>query len=139
MILKLEVTPVAMRVLKRSWRYVLWRSCRHARASARVYRGLAERQPDESRRAMLLRLAAHAERRADLKANHLRKFSADSPDNRDRLTSRVWRWVLVRCGIKAALAWLSGIERGDVLLSLAVVRLTTRVLHRDPRFRGEWT
>jgi hypothetical protein len=124
-------------LMKRSWRYALLRSFRHARASALIYRALAERAPDEIRSSMLMRLARHAERRANLKANHLRKLGADCAADRDPPASRAWRWLMVRFGMRWALAWIHRLEHHDLVLSAWLVRLTTRVAVRSHHIHGE--
>jgi len=86
---------------------------------------------------MLLRLAAQAEHRANLKATHLRKLRADSLADQDSLASRAWRWLLVRCGIRRALASLDRVERCDLFLSGSLLRLTARILSRDKDFYGK--
>jgi FixJ family two-component response regulator len=132
---KTNTARLFLRLMKRSWRYALLRSFRHARASALIYRALAECEPDEIRSSMLMRLAQHADRRANLKANHLRKLGACSAD-RDPPASRAWRWLLVRFGMRWALAWIHRLEHRDLVLSAWLVRLTTRVVARS-HIRGD--
>lgn len=114
-------------LMKRSWRHALLRSFHHARGSALIYRALAESEPDEIRSSMLMRLAKHAERRADLKAGHLRELGASYSADRDPPASRALRWLLVRFGVRSALAWIHRVEHRDLVLSVWLVRLTTRI------------
>jgi len=74
-----------------------------------------------------MRLAKHAERRANLKAAHRVKLGASSA-YRDRPASKAWRWLLVRFGMRWALAWIHRVEHRDLVLSTWLVRLTTRVV-----------
>jgi hypothetical protein len=134
---KFDVKPPLLWLVKRSWQYVLYRSWFHTRASVRIYRALAERERDESRSSMLLRLAAHAERRGNLKEEHLRKLKDHSLTDHDYLDARVWRWLLVRCGIKWSLTWIHRIENRNLLLSKLLVRLTARILSKASSWRGD--
>lgn len=114
-------------LIQRFWNYLLRRSWRQARVSLRVYQALAEREPRRELRATLLQLAGSQERRADRQAQRLRKLCAPLPEDRDRLGERMWRWLLVRCGSRWALAWIDLIEDFDLFLSTAVTWLTARV------------
>ena len=134
---KMDVTPPLLLLIKRSWQYALYRSWRHARASVRIYRALAEREPDELRSSILVRLAAHAERRGNMKEGHLRKLRDEVLADHDPPAARVWRWLLVRCGIKLALAWIHRVDHWNLLLSILLVRLTTRILSRVSSCRSE--
>ena len=81
-----------------------------------------------------MKLVAHAERRANLKANDLCKLRAGSLADEDTLASRVWRWRSVRCGIRWSLASLHRVEQRDIFLSVSLLRLTTRILYRNLHF-----
>jgi len=83
-----------------------------------------------------MRLAEHAERRANLKANHVRKLGADCPTDLDPPASKAWRWLLVRFGMRWALAWIHRLEHRDLVLSALLVRLTTRMVVRS-HLRGD--
>ena len=115
---------------QRCWRFSLRRSWRHARASLRIYRALAEREPQEALRAALLQLAASQERRAARKAERLRKLRVLLPEDHDTLGARIWRWLLVRCGSRWALAWIDKVEDYYFALSWDVMWLTMKVESR---------
>lgn len=134
---KIDVTPPLLLLIKRCWQYALYRSWRHARASVRIYQVLAEREPDELRSSILVRLAAHAQRRANMKERHLRKLRNGFLVDQDTPAARVWRWLLVRCGVKWALAWIHRVDHWNLLLSILLVRLTTRILSRVSSCRSE--
>ena len=133
---KLKVARLTVWLLKRSWQHVLWRSWRHARASVLIYESLAEHASEPLRREMLLRLAAHARHRGRFKERHLHKVGGGELVYRDPLPAPLWRWVLVRCGIRRSLAWIHLVERVDLLLSLLVVRWTAKSLDRRIKLRG---
>ena len=78
-----------------------WQTCR---ASARLYRALAEREPGAEQRMLLLQLAAGAERHAERRAHWLRRLGGPLPPNEDTLRERVWRWVVIRRGSVRATA-----------------------------------
>jgi hypothetical protein len=134
---KTDAARLFLWLIKRLWRYALLRSFRHARAGALIYRALAEHEPDEIRSSMLMKLAKHAERRASLKADHLRKLGADCSADRDPPASKVWRWLMVRFGMRWALSWIHRVEHHDLVFSAWLVRLTNRVAVRSQHLHGE--
>jgi hypothetical protein len=103
----------------------LQQACRQKRSAARIYRALADRERDKVRQRFLLALAAHAERQAMYYAYRLKRLKASIPVADDGPGQRLWRWILIRCGVKPTLAWM---ERGEhryrrLLRSLACARL----------------
>jgi hypothetical protein len=124
------VKQLLIYLTRRSWRLLLRRSWRHARASLRIYQALAEREPREALRVALLQLAASQERCAARKAERLRKLRVTLPEDRDMLGARIWRWLLVRCGSRWALAWVDKIEDFYLDLSWKVMWLTMKAAAR---------
>jgi hypothetical protein len=120
---------------QRSWRLLLRRSWRHARASMRIYQALAEREPREALRVTLLQLSVSQERRAARKAERLSELRVALPEDRDMLGARIWRWLLIRCGSRWALAWVDKIEDFYLSLSWKVVWLTTKVVARRTKLQ----
>ncbi len=88
-------------------------SCQHKRQAARLYRALAEHEPDAPHRALLLKLATYEEQRSRRHAMWLEQLGAAVPEERESLGGRWWRWVLVRCGVRCVLVWTERIERAD--------------------------
>ena len=124
--LRFGLQPLLVYLLKLSWQYTLARSWRHARASMRIYQTMAEREPQPKLRAMLLQLAANEARHADRRAENLRNLPVLLPEDRDSLGERFWRWVLVRCSLKCAMAWMERVEHHDLALAVLVVRLANK-------------
>jgi hypothetical protein len=80
---------------------------------ARIYRALAEREPCERVRAVL-HLSARASERAAWRAEErLWHLGVVALPAHDGWRSRLWRWLLVRAGKRAALEWLAWLERRD--------------------------
>jgi len=76
----------------------LQQAWRREQASARIYRALAEREPAETRRKVLLKLAATEVQHGERWAARLRELGAPLLPDRDMLRDRVWRWVLMQSG-----------------------------------------
>jgi hypothetical protein len=125
-----EIERLFLYLARRSWRLLLRRSWRHARASLRIYRALAEREPHAALRAALLQLAASQERHAARKAERMRRLCMSLPEDRDTLSARVLRRLLVLCGSRWALAWIDKIEDFYLALSWEVMWLTMKVAAR---------
>jgi hypothetical protein len=97
------------------------RCCQHKRNAARLCRALAARVPNTARRALLLVLAANKEQRARRYVARLAQRGVPMSADRDTPSARMWRWVLVRCGVTCALAWMEWVEYNDrrLLVTLA--------------------
>jgi VIT1/CCC1 family predicted Fe2+/Mn2+ transporter/rubrerythrin len=80
-------------------------------ASQRIYRALVEREPDETRRKVLQKLAETEAGHAERWAARLKELGAALPSDRESLGARLWRWVLVQSGTDNA---LKSIERNEV-------------------------
>jgi hypothetical protein len=93
----------------------------HKRNAARLCRALAARAPDTARRALLMALAANKERLARQYAARLEQRGVSVSEGRDSLGDRVWRWVLVRCGVTCALAWMEWVEHTDTRLFVTLL------------------
>jgi len=52
------------------------------------------------------------------------------PEDHDTLGARIWRWLLVRCGSRWALAWIDKVEDYHFALSWDVMWLTMKVESR---------
>src|SRR6266540_1294093 len=81
-------------------------------------------------RAALLQLAANQERHAARKAERMRRLCMSLPEDRDTLSARVLRRLLVLCGSRWALAWIDKIEDFYLALSWEVMWLTMKVAAR---------
>jgi hypothetical protein len=104
---------------------VLRQAYRHKRCTARIYRALADHERDRVRQRLLLALAIYAEKQALYYAYRLKRLQASIPTDDDSLGQRLWRWLLVRCGVKPTLAWIQRDERRyrGLLRTLAYARL----------------
>ena len=79
-------------------------------AGARIYRALAEHEPNEARRGVLLKLAATEVQHGERWAARLRELGAPLPADHDTLRERLWRWVLVQSGTENALKRIESTE-----------------------------
>lgn len=84
--------------------------------SARIYRALAAREENESRKRALEKLAETEERHGEKWAERLRELDASVPPDRDPLRNRIWRWVLVQSGTDNALRQIENAEDKDTEL-----------------------
>jgi hypothetical protein len=91
----------------------LERCYQHECNAARLYRALAAREQNVSRRTLLLNLAADKERHARQCAVRVEQRGMPVSAARDSLGDRLWRWVLVRSGLTCALAWTEWVEYND--------------------------
>ncbi len=110
------------------------RFCQHKRSAVRLYRALAARERNVSRRTLLLDLTANKEHHAKQYATRLEQRGVPVFEDQDSLSDRVWRWVLVRCGVACALAWAEWVEYNDRRL---FVTLLTRFAPGQSSLRAE--
>jgi VIT1/CCC1 family predicted Fe2+/Mn2+ transporter/rubrerythrin len=101
----------------------LQRAWQREQASARIYRALAAREPNESRSAVLLKLAATEDTHAARWAARLQSLNAPLPADRDTLRDQLWRWVLVQSGTDNALKRIESSEDDDTALYAALARI----------------
>ena len=101
----------------------LQQAWRREQASARIYRALAEREPTETRRKVLLKLAATEVLHGERWAVRLRELGAPLPPERDMLRDRIWRWVLVQSGTDNALKRIESTEDADAALYADLARV----------------
>lgn len=87
---------------------------RKERATARTYRALAQRESEEVRKRVLLRLAETEDGHARRWLARLVELGADVPPDRESVRDRFWRWLLVQSGTDNALQRLEGAEDQDV-------------------------
>jgi VIT1/CCC1 family predicted Fe2+/Mn2+ transporter/rubrerythrin len=99
-------------------------------ASARIYRALAEREQNEARRAVLLKLAATEEKHAERWASRLRELNAPLPPDRDPLRDRIWRWILVQSGTENAMKRIESTEDDDTVMYEALARIAPTAADR---------
>ena len=125
-----EIERLSLYLARLSWQLLLRRSLRHTRESLRIYLALAEREPQTALRAAFLQLAASQERRAARKAERMRKLCMSLPEDRDTLGAIVWRWLLVRCGSRWALAWIDEVEDFYLALTWEVIWLLMKAAAR---------
>lgn len=100
----------------------LQRAWLREQASVRIYRALAAREPTESRRDVLLKLAETEERHAARWAERLRELGAPTPPDRDTPRDRLWRWALVQSGAENALKRIENAEEDDTEMYEALAR-----------------
>jgi len=81
--------------------------------SERIYRALAQREANEVRRNVLLKLAETEKRHGERWAARLRELDAETPPYRESLRDRVWRWALVHSGTDNALKRIESSESDD--------------------------
>src|SRR3954466_5873855 len=81
----------------------LQQAWRKEQISERIYRALAQREANEDRRKVLLRLAETEQGHGERWAARLRELDAGVPPYRESLRDRVWRWALVQSGTDNAL------------------------------------
>src|SRR5258708_38338308 len=86
---------------------------RKERATNRIYTALAQREKAESRRNVLLKLAATEAGHAEKWARRLTELGAPVPPASDPLRERIWRWLLVQQGTNQALARIEQAEEAD--------------------------
>jgi len=95
---------------------------RKERATNRIYRALADRETNTSRRGVLLKLAETEAGHAARWTQRLTELGAAVPVDTDPLRERIWRWLLVQQGTNQALARIEQAEVDDTSMygSLAV-------------------
>jgi VIT1/CCC1 family predicted Fe2+/Mn2+ transporter/rubrerythrin len=108
----------------------LQRAWQREQASARIYRALAEREQNEARRAVLLKLAATEEKHAERWAARLRELNAPLPPDRDLLRDRIWRWTLVQSGTANAMRRIESTEDDDTAMYEALARIAPTAADR---------
>ena len=92
-------------------------------ASQRIYRTLAQRETNETRRNALLGLAETERGHAERWAARLRELGAELPPDRESLLERIWRWVLVQSGTDNALKRIEENEVDDTAMYAALGEL----------------
>ncbi|HEY3228238.1 MAG TPA: VIT1/CCC1 transporter family protein [Roseiflexaceae bacterium] len=108
----------------------LQRAWQREQASARIYRALAEREQNEARRAVLLKLAATEDKHAERWASRLRELNAPLPPGRDRLRDRIWRLLLVQSGTENAMKRIESSEDDDTAMYEALARIAPTAADR---------
>jgi VIT1/CCC1 family predicted Fe2+/Mn2+ transporter/rubrerythrin len=93
------------RILQRSWRREM--------SGAKVYRALAEREPNEERKKVLLRLAEAEEHHAERWASRLHELGEQVPSRPEKIPDKIRRWVLIRTGTDNAVKRLEEAEDRD--------------------------
>ena len=83
------------------------------RASRRIYASLAQRESNEARQKALLGLSETESRHAERWSARLHELGAAVPDDRETLTEKVWRWILVQSGTDNALKRIESNEESD--------------------------
>jgi VIT1/CCC1 family predicted Fe2+/Mn2+ transporter/rubrerythrin len=81
-------------------------------AESRLYRTLAEREPQEERKAVLARMAEMEERHAERWSALLRELGEEPGDYRESLRDRVRRWMILRGENDVVLRRLESTEAG---------------------------
>lgn len=93
--------------------HALLNSYRHQLVLTRLYRALAERELNASQQELLLLLAQSSEESAQRYAKRLQSLGVSPPPDYDLWSDRIWRFLLVRCGISGVMAWIRWMENGD--------------------------
>ena len=83
------------------------------RATNRTYLALAKKETNEVRRKALTGLAETEAGHAERWAARLKELGADVPADKESLSERIWRWVLVQSGTDNALKRLESNEDDD--------------------------
>jgi VIT1/CCC1 family predicted Fe2+/Mn2+ transporter/rubrerythrin len=117
---------------------------RQEQVSERIYRALARRESNETRRDVLLRLAETEKGHGERWAARLRELGAAPPPYRDSLRDRIWRWALVHSGTDNALKRIESSEGDDVEMYQSLERLapsdtdraTIRSVRHDEEVHG---
>src|SRR6266850_5187100 len=89
-------------VVKRNWQAEV--------ETAQTYRDLAEREPDEKRKGILLRMAEAEERHAERWERKLRDLGAESPVLKDTIGRRLSRWWNKIAGAEIAIRRMEATE-----------------------------
>ncbi|HTX91807.1 MAG TPA: VIT1/CCC1 transporter family protein [Anaerolineales bacterium] len=82
-------------------------------ASLRIYRALADREKNSSRKSVLLKLAENEEQHARRWADRLGELGGQLPPDRETIGQKLWRWVLVQSGTDNALKQIENAEDRD--------------------------
>ncbi len=98
----------------------LLEALQHEWASERIYRALAEKEKNQSRRNVLLKLADTEKQHGERWARQLEDLGVPLPANRDTLRNRLWRWVLVQSGTDNALKRIEDAEDDDTAMYKAL-------------------
>lgn len=91
----------------------LLKALQKERASERIYRALAEREDDPSRKKVFLKLAETEKGHGERWAKRLEELGVPLPPDRDTLRDKLWRWTLVQSGVENALARIESAEDED--------------------------
>jgi hypothetical protein len=110
----------------------LRRSLRQVQSTARLYEALAVRETDKAFGESYRVLANQQRCRAARKLSRLSGLRARLPVDRDRITARALRRLLIFCGPKVAAAWIDWRETRELAVMLVVARAITRLA----RIRG---
>jgi len=86
---------------------------RKERASQRIYQDLAKHETNEARRQVLLSLAEAESGHGQRWSNRLHELGAKIPSEREKVSERIWRWVLVQSGTDNALKRIESNEDDD--------------------------
>jgi hypothetical protein len=94
----------------------LQRAARHWAGASRIYQALADGESDPDRRATYQVLGERAIQRSRDYEHRLDSLVAPLPHGQDTSSARLWRWVVLHLGDRAALAWLEWDERNYLRL-----------------------
>jgi vacuolar iron transporter family protein len=104
---------------------------RKERASRRIYLALAERESNEARRSALLGLAETEHRHGKRWAERLVELGAPLPDDRDTISEKIWRWILVQSGTDNALKRIESNEEDDTQMYETLSQIAPTETDRD--------
>jgi len=103
---------------------------RKERATQRTYRALARREKNEVRRRVLLSLADTEGQHAARWTSRLVELGAAISADRESISERIWRWILVQSGTDNALQRLESAEDQDVQMYAALSELAPEAADR---------
>jgi hypothetical protein len=109
------------------------RSVRRSRFNTRLYQAFAERETNDAMRELYRLQAEHQRSRAARKLTSLFSQRARLPLDSDPLSARAWRQFLILCGPRKASAWIEWREGRELMLTIGVARIITRLTRVEAR------
>ena len=86
------------------------------RTAHRTYLALAKNESNEARRKALIGLSETEAGHTERWATRLKELGAEVPPDRESLSERIWRWVLIQSGTDNALKQLESNEDDDTVM-----------------------
>ena len=89
---------------------------RKERTAHRTYLALAKKESNEARRKALIGLSETEAGHSERWVTRLKELGAEVPPDRESLSERIWRWVLIQSGTDNALKQLESNEDDDTVM-----------------------